>query len=157
MRVVEQSERPDRKVYHITEEGHAPIAPPGWPAKCKTPPNRSQALIQVFAAQLPRTRKCCISFRDGARVRGLLHLYEDVPAQLRVLDESVHWPAPHDNFSGILRWNRAGAPHKGDWRGLKMLSSRAFATVKSRHFRPTKLCEKKRRDTQHSGRRGKGV
>ncbi|MGQ9683405.1 MAG: PadR family transcriptional regulator [Anaerolineae bacterium] len=81
--VVEQTDRPDRKVYHITEAGRGELArwlrqPPA------VEPPRSAPLIQVFFAGQMSDEEILAFFRRGvAMMRGLLESYDRVPEASR--------------------------------------------------------------------------
>ena len=77
--VVEQEDRPDRKVYHITGEGRAELR--RW---LNTPlprqDTREPTLIQVFfAGQLSNEEILAIFEREAEGVRALLEHYDEVP------------------------------------------------------------------------------
>ena len=82
MQVIHQEDRPDRKVYHITEAGQAQLQ--GWlkgmpPAE----PNRSAALIQVFFCGQLSDQEILAKFEAVAgMLRVILDRYHQIPAQL---------------------------------------------------------------------------
>ena len=82
MEVVEQTERPDRKVYHITEAGRAELL--HWLASSAPMPEfRTAPLIQVFfAAQLSDEEILTIFKRAAEQLRTTLEGYDEVPARL---------------------------------------------------------------------------
>jgi PadR family transcriptional regulator, regulatory protein AphA len=92
MEVIEQSERPDRKVYHITAAGRDELL--NWLAgEVPAQTNRTAPLIQVFfAAQLSDEEVLAIFERAAERVRGVLAHYDEVPIQLQALTETVRSP-----------------------------------------------------------------
>ena len=94
--VIAQTDRPDRKVYHITEAGREQLV--AWLAG-ETPaaPSRSAALVQVFfAARLSDEQILALFERAAARVRvGLVRL-EEVPAHLDAIAAAV--PSPRERF-----------------------------------------------------------
>jgi PadR family transcriptional regulator, regulatory protein AphA len=79
MEVVEQTERPDRKVYHITEAGRSSLRQ--WLVASKPAEMvRSARLIQVFfAAQLSDEEILHIFEELAAQVREALRQYESIP------------------------------------------------------------------------------
>lgn len=92
MEVVEQSERPDRKVYHITAQGRDELL--DWLAgEVPMQANRTAQLIQVFfAAQLPDEAVLAVFERAAKRIRGVLARYDEIPVQLQTLTETVQSP-----------------------------------------------------------------
>jgi len=92
MEVIEQDDRPDRKVYHITEAGRQELRqwlavplPPGRP--------RSAALIQVFfAGQLSDEEILAMFEREAEQVREILERYSQVPQQAAAYRESIGSP-----------------------------------------------------------------
>ncbi len=92
MQVVEQDDRPDRKVYHITEAGRSELR--HW---LTTPldhaPHRSPELVQVFfAGQLPDEKVLELFEREAARIRGVLEDYGEVPEQATEYVETLGTP-----------------------------------------------------------------
>jgi PadR family transcriptional regulator AphA len=93
MEVVEQDDRPDRKVYRITETGQEELR--RWlttplPSKAM----RSAPLIQVFfAAQLSDEEILAIFERWAERARELLARYDQIPQQ----------SAEYENMNGTPR------------------------------------------------------
>lgn len=79
--VVEQKDRPDRKVYHITEEGRAELR--RWLTTPLTQRDvREASLIQVFfAGQLSNEAILEIFERDAEHLRGILERYDQVPQE----------------------------------------------------------------------------
>jgi DNA-binding PadR family transcriptional regulator len=102
MEVIEQSERPDRKVYHITPQGRAELL--NWLAgEVPMTSPRSAPLIQVFfAAQLTDDEILAIFERAAERIRTLLTLYAEIPAHLQALNESIQSPREHFFWSLTL-------------------------------------------------------
>jgi DNA-binding PadR family transcriptional regulator len=79
--IVEQEDRPDRKLYHVTEEGQAELR--RW---LTTPPPqrdvREASLIQVFfAGQLSDEEILEIFKREAQHLRGMLERYDRVPQE----------------------------------------------------------------------------
>lgn len=100
MEVVEQEERPDRKVYHITEAGRdalrdwlrAPLAPHKM---------HNAALVQVFfAGQLSNDEILAIFEQSAEQVRAMLRAYEQVPQQPEVYQEYMQ--SPREFFCWML-------------------------------------------------------
>lgn len=89
MEVVEQTERPDRKVYHITQSGREELMI--WlkgPIPMDNP--RSAPLIQVFFSAQLDDEHSLQYFRHAAQlVRGILAIYTEVPdiLQNRIMKE----------------------------------------------------------------------
>ncbi|MBN1877621.1 MAG: PadR family transcriptional regulator [Anaerolineae bacterium] len=100
MEVVEQSDRPDRKVYHITEAGREELH--CWllmPLRPHIPHNAS--LIQVFfAGQLSDGEIVAIFERAAERTRGVLKLYEKIPQQVEAYREYME--SPREFFCWML-------------------------------------------------------
>jgi PadR family transcriptional regulator AphA len=92
MEIIEQTDRPDRKVYHITATGREALL--NWLAgEAPVAANRTASLIQVFfAAQLADEQVLAIFERAAERVRSLLARYAEVPRQLQTLGETVQSP-----------------------------------------------------------------
>lgn len=92
MEVVEQSDRPDRKVYHITEAGREELHQ--WlltPLRPHIP--RNAALIQVFfAGQLSDDEIVAMFERTAERIRGVLQLYEQIPQQVEAYHDYMDSP-----------------------------------------------------------------
>jgi DNA-binding PadR family transcriptional regulator len=100
MEVIKQSERPDRKLYHITPQGRQELL--HWLAgEVPTPANRTAQLIQVFfAAQLSDEEALTLFERAADRIRTLLARYAEVPDHLQTLNESVQ--SPREQFFWAL-------------------------------------------------------
>lgn len=79
MKVIEQNERPDRKVYYITESGRAELH--RWLVlPVDLPDFRSAPLIQVFfAAQLPDEEILALFQHAADQLQTTLRQYEEVP------------------------------------------------------------------------------
>lgn len=96
--LIRQEGRPDRKLYHITEEGREELQ--RWlttPAVHK--PHRSAPLVQVFfAGQLDDEEILPMFERAAEQLRGQLNIYERIPAQIEPYSEQVDSPAKP--FSG---------------------------------------------------------
>jgi DNA-binding PadR family transcriptional regulator len=89
MEVVEQTERPDRKVYHITSKGREELK--SWLAGPIPMENhRSAQLIQVFFAGQLDDEHTIQYFRYATEmIRGILAIYNEIPdiLQNRILKE----------------------------------------------------------------------
>jgi DNA-binding PadR family transcriptional regulator len=89
MEVIEQTERPDRKVYHITEAGRNDLR--HWLVSSKPlEVNRNAKLIQVyFAGQL--TDKEILHIFEGlaAQVRIGLQQYDSIPTHIEAYSNTV--------------------------------------------------------------------
>jgi PadR family transcriptional regulator AphA len=118
MEKVEQTSRPDRKVYHITEEGRRELA--GW--LISPPPmeaTRSAALIQVFfIGRL--TDKHILSKFEGfaAMIRGILKVYDQIPERINEYAglvgsprEAYFWLLTLDLGKRTMRANLEWAEH----------------------------------------------
>jgi PadR family transcriptional regulator AphA len=98
--VVEQTDRPDRKVYHITEVGRQALHQ--WllgPAPVEEA--RSAPLVQIFfAGQLDDEQILAKMEQGAAFMRGLLARYEQVTPQISPYAEMVD--SPRDVFFWML-------------------------------------------------------
>lgn len=100
MEKIPQEDRPDRKVYHITDAGRAELlrwlsAPPpmGGP--------HSAPLIQVFFAAQLSDEELLAKFEGYAAImRAILSQYEQIPAQLGPFQEEI--PSPREHFFWLL-------------------------------------------------------
>jgi len=74
--VVAQERRPNRKLYHITEEGRAEFS--RWMSEPATEvPSRSPFLIQLFfAGRMEKDEARCLLHQKADEVRELLQMYE---------------------------------------------------------------------------------
>ncbi|MBN2118888.1 MAG: PadR family transcriptional regulator [Anaerolineales bacterium] len=92
---VPQEDRPDRKVYHITERGRAELL--RWLAG--PPPMgepRSAPLIQVFFAGQLSDEEVLAKFEGFAAVmRAILSQYNQVPAQIGPYEQEITSPREH--------------------------------------------------------------
>ena len=95
MEKVPQTDRPDRKVYHITDAGRAELLQ--WlagPPPMDEP--RSAPLIQVFfAGQLPDEEILAKFEGFAAIMRAILAQYDGVPGQLGPYQEEITSPREH--------------------------------------------------------------
>lgn len=100
MEVVEQNDRPNRKVYHITETGREELHQ--WlltPLRPHIP--RNAALIQVFfAGQLSDDEIVAMFERAAERVRGVLKVYEQIPQQVEAY--RVYIESPREFYCWML-------------------------------------------------------
>jgi DNA-binding PadR family transcriptional regulator len=95
MEKVPQQDRPDRKVYHITEAGRAELLkflagppPMGEP--------RSAPLIQVFFAGQLSDEEVLAKFEGLAAImRAILNQYDQVPGMLGPFQEEITSPREH--------------------------------------------------------------
>lgn len=90
--IVEQTDRPSRKVYHITAAGRAELrrflTTPIMPEE-----NRSAPLIQVFFSGLLNDEEALAIFERGAAMlRGMLGAFDQVRPQAQEFVEMVHSP-----------------------------------------------------------------
>ncbi|MBN2005598.1 MAG: PadR family transcriptional regulator [Anaerolineae bacterium] len=100
MEVVEQSDRPDRKVYHITKAGQEELHQ--WLlAPIYMPASRSAPLIQVFfAGQLRDEEILAIFERVAEQVRAGLRQLEQIPNQMEAYAEYMN--SPREFFCWML-------------------------------------------------------
>ncbi len=95
MEKIPQEDRPDRKVYHITDAGRAELLK--WLAG--PPPHgepRSAPLIQVFFAGRLSDDEILAKFEGfAATMRAILAQYEQVPAQIGPYQEEITSPREH--------------------------------------------------------------
>lgn len=100
MEVVEQTDRPDRKVYRITKAGQEELL--RWlatPLPSKSA--RSAPLIQVFfAAQLSDEEILAMFERWAERTRALLARYDQIPQESTEYEEMI--ASPRDSFFWML-------------------------------------------------------
>jgi len=112
MEKVTQEDRPDRKVYHISETGRAELLK--WlagPPPLDEP--RSAPLIQVFfSGQLPDEEILAKFEGYAAIMRAMLAQYEQVPAQIGPYQKEITSPREHffwlltlDNGIRMMRAN----------------------------------------------------
>lgn len=100
MEKIPQDDRPDRKVYHITEAGRAELmqwlsGPP------QMSPPRSAPLIQVFFFGQLSDEQILEKFEGVAAImRAILSQYEGVPAQIGPFLEEI--PSPREHFFWLL-------------------------------------------------------
>ena len=89
---VEQDDRPDRKVYHITTRGREDLrAWLGGPFPLQE--NRSGPLVQVFFAGQLSDEEVLAKFRAAAEIfRMIIDRYEQVPGQIGEIVEQVNSP-----------------------------------------------------------------
>ena len=90
-----QQDRPDRKVYHITDAGRAELR--SWlagPAVLEQP--RSAALVQVFFSAQLSDQETLAKFEGyAAELRMLLERYDRVPVQLEPHRAEIGSPREH--------------------------------------------------------------
>jgi PadR family transcriptional regulator, regulatory protein AphA len=100
MEKVPQEDRPDRKVYHITDAGRVELyqflsGPP------PTSEQRSAPLIQVFFAGQLSDEEALAKFESYATImRAILHQYDQVSGQLGPFLEEI--PSPREHFFWLL-------------------------------------------------------
>jgi DNA-binding PadR family transcriptional regulator len=95
MEKVPQADRPDRKVYHITDLGRAELLKwLGGPPPMDEP--RSAPLIQVFFAGQLSDEEILAKFEGFAAImRAVLAQYDAVPGQLGPYQEEITSPREH--------------------------------------------------------------
>ena len=95
MEKIPQDDRPDRKVYHITDAGRAELR--NWlagPPAMGEP--RSAPLIQVFFAGQLSNEEVLEKFEGFAAImRAILAQYDQVPAQLGSFQQEITSPREH--------------------------------------------------------------
>jgi DNA-binding PadR family transcriptional regulator len=100
MERIPQEDRPDRKVYHITETGRAELL--RWisgPPPLGEP--RSAPLIQVFFSGQLSDEKILAKFEGYAAImRAILSQYDQVPAQIGPFQQEI--PSPREHFFWML-------------------------------------------------------
>ncbi len=100
MEKVPQEDRPDRKVYHITEAGRAELLK--WlagPPPLDEP--RSAPLIQVFFAGQLSDEEILAKFEGVAAImREILARYDQIPGQLGPYEQEI--PSPREHFFWLL-------------------------------------------------------
>ncbi len=100
MQVVEQSDRPDRKVYHITQAGRDELRQ--WLlSPIRLAASRSAALIQVFfAGQLSDEEILSMFERVAEQMRAGLKQLEQIPQQVEEYREYME--SPREFFCWML-------------------------------------------------------
>ena len=98
--VVPQEDRPDRKVYHITESGRAELV--RWLAGPSPMEEvRSPSLVQVFFLAQLSDQEVLAKFEDlAATLRGVLARYEAVPQVVEPFRREIN--SPRDYFFWML-------------------------------------------------------
>jgi DNA-binding PadR family transcriptional regulator len=95
MEKIPQEDRPDRKLYHITEAGRAALL--SWlmgPPPLDEP--RSAPLIQVFFAGQLSDQAILAKFEGfAAMMRAILAQYEQVPRQIEPYQQEIASPREH--------------------------------------------------------------
>lgn len=100
MEVVEQTERPDRKVYHITQAGREALS--RW-LRSTMPPQetRSAALIQVFFAGQLSDEEILAKFEEATQsMRAVLEVYRHVPQEIEAYVAAIG--SPREEFFWML-------------------------------------------------------
>jgi len=100
MEVVEQSDRPDRKVYSITPAGRASLT--AWltgPFPMQQP--HSGPLIQIFFSGQLSDEELLVRFESAAQIfRTMLASYDRVPGQIEEYKALVR--SPREEYFGLL-------------------------------------------------------
>jgi DNA-binding PadR family transcriptional regulator len=100
MEKIPQEDRPDRKVYHITDTGRSALR--AWlagPPPLDEP--RSAPLIQVFFAGQLSNEEILAKFEGYAAImRAILGQYDQVPAQIGPFQQEI--PSPREHFFWLL-------------------------------------------------------
>jgi len=95
MEVVPQADRPDRKVYHITEAGRAELR--RWlagPTPMDEP--RSAPLVQVFFAAQLSDQEILAKFEGfAATIRAVLAQFDQIPTSLEPYEREISSPREH--------------------------------------------------------------
>jgi DNA-binding PadR family transcriptional regulator len=92
MEVVRQADRPDRKVYHITDAGRAELRTFLTGALPMAPPHSAALVLVFFAGQLPDAEVKPIFEQAADSFRRLLRQYEQVPAVIERFAAEVGSP-----------------------------------------------------------------
>ena len=97
---VEQTDRPDRKVYHITPTGRQAFQE--WlRGPFPMQESKSGPLVQVFFAGQMNEEELLAKFQTAAEIfRTVLHRYEQVPFQIDEILEKV--PSPREHYFWML-------------------------------------------------------
>lgn len=95
MEKIPQEDRPDRKVYHITEAGRTELL--RW---LSNPPilgePRSAPLIQVFFAGQLSDKEALAKFEDfAATMRAILSQYDQIPVMIGPYQQEISSPREH--------------------------------------------------------------
>ena len=95
MEKIPQEDRPDRKVYHITEEGRVELMQ--WLSGAPPPSSpRSAPLIQVFFSGQLSDEEVLAKFEGYASImRAVLRQYDQVPDQLGPFQKEITSPREH--------------------------------------------------------------
>jgi len=98
--VVEQTERPDRKVYHITPAGREALR--GWLSSAMPQQEaRSAALIQVFFAGQLSDEEILAKFEAATQsMRAVLEVYQHVPEEIEEYVTAIG--SPREEFFWML-------------------------------------------------------
>ncbi|MBN2146850.1 MAG: PadR family transcriptional regulator [Anaerolineales bacterium] len=95
MEKIEQTTRPDRKVYHITEAGHQELI--RWlslPPPMDAP--RSAPLVQVFFLGQLSDENILTKFEGFAAImRAILNQYDQIPEQIERYKAEINSPREH--------------------------------------------------------------
>jgi PadR family transcriptional regulator, regulatory protein AphA len=106
METVEQENRPDRKVYHITPAGQAELA--RWiSGPFCFEQNRSAELVKVFFSGMESDEEVLATFKPVVeQIRAQLEVYQLVPevmeTQIRQEFADKSWVAPREQFFWLL-------------------------------------------------------
>jgi DNA-binding PadR family transcriptional regulator len=100
MEVFEQTERPDRKVYHITGAGRTELH--NWLAsQVDMPELRTAPLIQVFFAAQLSDEEILVLFQHAAeQLQATLARYDEVPGLIE--EQMADFKSPRDAFFWML-------------------------------------------------------
>jgi PadR family transcriptional regulator, regulatory protein AphA len=100
MEKIPQEDRPDRKVYHVTEAGRSELI--SWlsgPPPLDEP--RSASLVQVFFAGHLSDEKALAKFEEFAAImRAILAQYDQVPDHLGPFQDEI--PSAREHFFWLL-------------------------------------------------------
>ncbi|RPH61748.1 MAG: PadR family transcriptional regulator, partial [Chloroflexi bacterium] len=100
MEKIVQEDRPDRKVYHITDAGRSALR--AWlagPPPLDEP--RSAPLIQVFFAGQLSNEEILAKFEGYAAImRAILGQYDQVEGQIKPFQQEI--PSPREHFFWLL-------------------------------------------------------
>jgi len=115
METVEQTDRPDRKVYHITEHGKEELQQ--W-LRIPQPPERPRvaALIQIFfAGQLSDEEVLTIFEKAANKVRAGLAQYDLIPEDMEAYSEYMQSPREFAFWMLTLEAGKTSARAHLEW------------------------------------------
>lgn len=118
MELIEQSDRPDCKVYHITQMGLKELH--DWltgPFPVQQP--HSGPLVQIFFSGQLSNAELLIRFETAARIfRTILASYEQVPTEIDDFRKMVH--SSREESLGLSTLDLGSEPCRLNWIGRKI-------------------------------------